>query len=420
MQDDDIDVLPLREPPCRGTPPSAPGAAPRGPSDDPSSASWPDRAPEAYASLATDTDSAAFLWVEPGTRTEEAGWLWEGEGEHRFGVQIDHRRLSRANRDGVFETFGARAAAWVGLFFDNGGHRLHLVRVRYHDAGAPLHPLVASALRAHRMALDTLDACAGEQVSLLALPALWDLPGPEGAAVAAEIAAAAAERPGRLLLLDDGGPDHHGPGPALVSALRMRLVGDLELQRSVAVYGPWLELPRGRLCPPSVAVAGLIAAHDLRWAPFGVRRAPANLVLKGVAALAPPSPMPMDPCTNTIVQRPDRGLVLWGATTFDPDVPIHQRRTLGAMRRIFDTSLQVHLFEAAGASLDAALRRTATRVCRRLWDLSVLAGSSPEEAFEVRTLPKSSVAALPGVEVRLRLPDCVEWFDMRFSFTSLE
>ncbi len=164
--------------------------------------------------------------------------------------------------------------------------------------------------------------------------------------------------------------------------------------RSAALYHPWVRVadPLGgvarprRDIPPSGHVAGVISLLDRERGPGST---PANSPMLGVLdlreeyvdeeqALLNPEGVDLLRCV------PSLGFSIWGGRTLDRTAPFvaHRRlvhRLVRAIRRVAEPLV----FETNGPILWFTFVRAITAVLLEAWRSGALAGSRPEEAFNV-------------------------------------
>jgi phage tail sheath protein FI len=161
-----------------------------------------------------------------------------------------------------------------------------------------------------------------------------------------------------------------------------------------AYYYPWIEVAdpetdRKRLAPPGGHVAGLFARSD---AEYGVHKAPANEVLRGVLGvqhdLTKGEQDVLNPRgVNCIRQFQGRGIRLWGArtTASDPEWKyVNVRRLFLYIEQSIDEGTQWAVFEPNDADLWARVRQSVENFLTTLWREGGLQGQTAEEAFYVR------------------------------------
>jgi phage tail sheath protein FI len=179
-----------------------------------------------------------------------------------------------------------------------------------------------------------------------------------------------------------------------------------------AIYGPWINIkdPSSsvtgavRPIPPGGAVAGVYSRTD---AQRGVSKAPAGVdaVISGaVSTVTTFSDSQLDQLNqagiNVIRRIAGAGFVIWGARTLKsgfPDRYVSTRRTLMSIRKALLTGVQFAVFEPNTPALQATVRSRIGSYLANLFQQSVLAGNSIDQAFfvtcDASNNPPSSVAS---------------------------
>ena len=160
-----------------------------------------------------------------------------------------------------------------------------------------------------------------------------------------------------------------------------------------AFYFPWVEVTdpvSGRLIPvpPAGHVAGIYARTDSN---YGVHKAPANQVVRGVRGLdttiTKAEQAGLNPKgVNCIRSFSGRGIRVWGARTTASDPTwqyINVRRLFIFLRESIDNGTQWAVFEPNNEDLWARVRQTIRGFLRDVWEDGALMGETPEEAFFV-------------------------------------
>lgn len=161
-----------------------------------------------------------------------------------------------------------------------------------------------------------------------------------------------------------------------------------------AFYFPWIKTydPRtnqNRLVPPSGHIAGIYAKTDVER---GVFKAPANVVLQGVADLqyqiTKGEQDVLNPRgVNCLRAFPGRGNLVWGARTSSTNTLlkyINVRRFLLYLEESIQEGTQWVVFEPNDEKLWTRVRATITEFLTRVWREGALMGLKPEEAFFVK------------------------------------
>jgi uncharacterized protein len=163
-----------------------------------------------------------------------------------------------------------------------------------------------------------------------------------------------------------------------------------------AFYHPWVVVDdplrlRGaaRHVPPSGHVAGMYARTDRRR---GVHKPPANEVLEGVFAVREPLDDRAhgdlnESAINAIRAIPGRGVLVLGARTLDPDIRwryVNVRRLFAMIEEALDEQMQWVTFEPNNPRLWRDIDRAVRGFLERLYELGMLDGATPEDAYRVR------------------------------------
>jgi phage tail sheath protein FI len=260
----------------------------------------------------------------------------------------------------------------VQAYFANGGRQLHVVPVTLTEAAAGGHATAVARL-------------ADTDAAIIAAPDVQALPArlvPAGAAdVTMRALVALAEAPGsnRFAIID-------APSGSGIAGVRGWRAGFDS--RAAALYWPWLQTADGTQLPPSGPVAGAMAQADLAR---GVWKAPANLALVGVTAVAAISKADQEVLNpegiNAIRAFTGKGLLVWGARTLssDPDwkyIPV--RRLAVMLEASIARGLSWLVFEPNGPILWARVRSAVEGLLLDLWRQGALLGDKPERAWFVR------------------------------------
>lgn len=190
-----------------------------------------------------------------------------------------------------------------------------------------------------------------------------------------------------------------------------------------ASYGPWIIVPdpvnvgRTVAVPPGGAVMGMMARID---ATVGVFRAPAGVIAGlnnavGVQAKFTDTELGDLNAQNINVIRSvvGAGICVMGGRTrksYGTDRYISARRTLIFIKEIMRRSTQFAVFENNDQRLWSALRMSAERVLRPLWEGGGLRGSSAAEAYYIRCDESlNTLAVISSGEVRMELGVALEY-----------
>ena len=276
----------------------------------------------------------------------------------------------------------------VRLFFDNGGSRCVIVSTGgFTGADGTRTPRVGEFRRGMR-------ALRGApEVAFFAVP---DAALMRRAASWARIARYALKfaRDNRLFAIIDvhrgdrpaGGSDDPIDGPDGIRALI-----DGDARGWGAAYWQWLLPVDGSApVPPGGAVAGSYARTDVER---GVWKAPANVVLRGVAGLtadvtrdgqrrlnAP------DKAVNAIRAFPGRGIRVWGARTLAGGEYryVSVRRMMLMIERALTEGLRFAVFEPNAPRTWSRVEASGGAFLDTLWRAGALAGAQPADAFFIR------------------------------------
>lgn len=145
--------------------------------------------------------------------------------------------------------------------------------------------------------------------------------------------------------------------------------------------------------PPSAAMAGIYASVD---GSRGVWKAPANVAVnyvnKPVEAITDEIQknlnVPMSgKAVNAIRTFPGEGVKVWGARTLDGNSQdwryINVRRTMLFLEQSVKNAARAYVFEPNDANTWMNMRCMIENFLRSVWKRGGLAGSTPEEAYEV-------------------------------------
>jgi phage tail sheath protein FI len=160
-----------------------------------------------------------------------------------------------------------------------------------------------------------------------------------------------------------------------------------------AIYYPWL-LVRDPLSrrnvgvAPSGHMAGIYARTDVER---GVHKAPANVVVRGIAELAQDvtkreQDMLNPRGINALRSFPNLGMRVWGARTLTSDQSwkyINVRRLFIFVEESIDEGTQWVVFEPNDEPLWARVRQSVSNFLLSVWRSGALAGATPDEAFYV-------------------------------------
>ncbi|GAB3158877.1 phage tail sheath subtilisin-like domain-containing protein [Amycolatopsis stemonae] len=229
--------------------------------------------------------------------------------------------------------------------------------------------------------------------ALVALPDLGaDLTGTEHTELVLNLLGTVAPLLDRLVLLDVP-PDKSTVDDVVAWAGALAGFGDEALLAAAAVYHPPLRAPSLdgaglRTVPASGHVAGLIARLD---AERGAAVTPANATLLDAVDLEVEYPEAQqvrlfDANVDLVRCLRGRGLVVWGGRTLSPDprrVYVAHRRLLHLLVRAVRRAAAPLVFEVNSPELRLSLVRAITSVLLEAFRTGALAGTRPEDAFQV-------------------------------------
>jgi uncharacterized protein len=218
-------------------------------------------------------------------------------------------------------------------------------------------------------------------------------------AVVAALLSTAASQLDRLVLLDVP-PDPSGQTLAPLGVLAWAsavLPADSARRRAAAVYYPGLLVPDPlggltaplRALPPSGHVAGVISRLDRER---GAYYTPANVALDDAVDLDPPLTEPEQEVIfaeglNLLRCAPGRGLQVWGGRTLDvtssPVSYVAHRRLVHRLVRAVHQVADPLVFDVNGPELRLNLVRGVTSVLLAAFRAGALAGTVPQQAFQV-------------------------------------
>jgi phage tail sheath protein FI len=161
-----------------------------------------------------------------------------------------------------------------------------------------------------------------------------------------------------------------------------------------AVYYPWIyvnqpEIKHTLLVPPGGHIAGIYAHTDIQW---GVHRAPANQLIKGVVDLeCTLNQQAQDDLSpkgiNCIRKFVGRGILVWGARTLssDPETKyINVRRLMIYLEQSIKIGTSWVTFEENNETTWAKVRSTIEEFLRHTWVNGMLQGTTTQEAYFVK------------------------------------
>lgn len=272
----------------------------------------------------------------------------------------------------------------VRAFFDEGGRRLYVARVRSPSARAK------ESLKDWQGALDRLATL--PDVSIVAAPGATER-GPFADSIQSRlIAHVEASGAWRFAVLDI--PQNKTPSEAIAYRKRFE-------SKNAAFYYPWIQvanpsfrpgdLPASQslFLPPSGFICGIYARSDVDR---GVHTAPANEVVRSATGFERPIAQAqqesLNPAgVNCLRFFAGRGNRVWGARTASADPEwkyVNVRRYLTYLEHSIDRGTQWAVFEPNDEPLWAAVRSAISGFLYNEWTNGGLLGRKPEEAFFVR------------------------------------
>ncbi|GHG04574.1 phage tail sheath family protein [Streptomyces hydrogenans] len=237
------------------------------------------------------------------------------------------------------------------------------------------------------------------EVSMVAVPSLWDMTTDasseaapdhaEGAARMAAVVKHCTEQRDRLAILDVP----PGQDPGQVKTFTEKLAApDTDDAAFTTLYYPWVKVPgvdgQERTVPPSGHMAGIWARTDTER---GVFKAPANQNLRGVTELLTVLTDDQHGELNTegvncLRSFPDRGLLVWGARTRSSSRDwkyLNVRRLVSCLGDSIQQATTWAVFEPNDETLWKSLRQSITSFLTDQWRQGALQGRTPDEAFYV-------------------------------------
>lgn len=239
-----------------------------------------------------------------------------------------------------------------------------------------------------------------------------------------------AEAVGNVFIVVDGVLGLPGDDATTNAAAQMALTsGGLTTSSINGIYAPWIiaddpsnTVPgASRTLPPGGFVLGQMAHSDVVK---GVQKAPAGTSTTLRGALAPQfrySSSDLDTLNpvgvNVIRTTPGAGLCIWGARTTKrgkPDQYISVRRTLIYLKYALTELSRPALFEDNNSDLWGFLTQIISQFLQTQWQVGVLKGSSPSEAFYIKcdaenNPPSSADAGTVNIEIGLALSSPAEF-----------
>ena len=265
-------------------------------------------------------------------------------------------------------------------FFNEGGRRLYVARVRRPGAAAK------ESINDWQAALDQLAAL--KNVSLVAAPGSTER-GPLADAIQSRLIAHAEAGRYRFAVLEIP----QGKVPAEAASYRLRFDS-----KTAAFYYPWVTAvnpvakansPKTLNLPPSGFICGIYARTDRER---GVFKAPANELVRGAIGferqISKTEQDVLNPAgVNCLRNFAGKGNLVWGARTASSDPEwkhVNVRRCFIYLEQSIDEGTQWAVFEPNGEALWENVRRTVSDFLLNEWRSGALLGQKPEEAFFVR------------------------------------
>jgi hypothetical protein len=190
-------------------------------------------------------------------------------------------------------------------------------------------------------------------------------------------------------------PEHYREDDAISHAEILRPLAGSRATSYGAVYHPWLVTRRDdflepwELVPPDGAASGVMAQHAITR---GAWSAPANELLRGVVALAPPLAAgrrgDLQDAQVNILRHEPRGFLCLSADTLSRDVdlrPINVRRLLILLRRLALRLGETYLFEPNDDSFRRLVQRGFEAALDRMFARGAFAGSTAATSYQVVT-----------------------------------
>lgn len=180
--------------------------------------------------------------------------------------------------------------------------------------------------------------------------------------------------------------------------------------------------------PPSGAMAGIYTLVD---ASRGVWKAPANVSINLASPLVNVTAeeqeglnVPLDgKAINCIKTFPGQGTLVWGARTLDANNHdwryINVRRTIIMIEQSIKQGTQAFAFEPNNATTWIAVKSMIENFLSDLWKQGALAGSTPEQAFDVQVglgasmTPTDILDGIMSMAVRVSAVHPAEFIEIR-------
>ena len=269
---------------------------------------------------------------------------------------------------GDFDPGNQTLAQAIYGFFNNGGTRCWVIRLATLVNATDLKP--------------ALQQFAGiDEIAIVAVP------GARGQTQQDDIISHCENSKDRFAILDGN------PQPAQLTVAEIK--GQVRDSNFAALYFPWLKVanPNGGediSQPPSGHIAGVYARVD---GERGVFKAPANEVLRGVAALerrlSRADQGELNKAGINIIRNFNSNLKIWGARTLGGDANgefkyISTQRFFNFLRESIDEGTQFVVFEPNSPPLWQRITRSVSDFLLNQWRDGALFGDTPQQAFFVR------------------------------------
>jgi hypothetical protein len=378
-------------------------------------------APRAVAERSsTRLDHAGFVGVVVAER-------WPSDAAEGDVVEVEVTPEGGRPADGDVVRVDALTRRSVEAFLANGGVRATVLGVCVVD---PID--LVDAGQVERLLGPLLERLRhDDDVSLLLAPAMAALPSSRGTpgahAVAVELLRHARQQGDRFVLLDPPADADEAEVVAWIARLRAEPSVDPSYG---ALYFPWLHQGDVRL-PPSGAVAGVHARLLRDGGIAGLRRAPANVDLRGfthprVELGWTDAPALVDAGIDPVVVQAGRGLVVAGARTLSDDP---RWRTILARRIVSYVAARVRrdaewvVFEHLRPELWDAVARSVRARLDELWRAGLLTGRAAGDEYVVRCDAETNPPAVRDrgevhVRVLLRPVSATEFVEIDLQLAS--
>lgn len=201
--------------------------------------------------------------------------------------------------------------------------------------------------------------------------------------------------------------------PGEIAAMRNRL--HKAMMQNFFGYKQIVNIVQKRLnlLPPSAAMAGLYAMVDNT---YGIWKAPANVPVNYVIspseyindAQQEELSLPMDgKAVNVIRAFPGEGVKVWGARTLDGNSQqwryVNVRRTMMFLEESVRNVLKAYVLEPDQRATLKGAKFAIDDLLHRVWERGGLAGSSPEEAYEIHVEPGETMTERDLLDGMMRI-----------------